>query len=163
MSNFFDLIFFSWTGNTKEVFEIIRDELLREGYMVNFKEIRPVRDYPYVIWLLMSFIPGFKVRIMPVEINSKEIFLGMPKWTFNCPPVTSFLDSAELSGRKVYLVISYGGFDEKRYAEGIKKKIEGKGGEVVGTLMLKRKEIQDKQECRKKVMDWLDEIFGFMD
>ena len=154
-----DLIYFSWTGNTRKVFEFLQDELERRGFVTNLKEIKPKRDYPYAFWLIFSFIPNLAVEINSVEISSKVIFLGMPKWTFNCPPITAFLKKADLRGKTVFLVITYGGFDEKRYAKSMAEKIK-KSGFVPKILLIKRKKIESN-EYKAIVSEWINEIEDF--
>ena len=155
-----DLIYFSWTGNTKKVFEFLSDELEKRGWKVSLKEIKPIGDFHYIIWLLLSFIPNLGVRIqpmLPMQPASGVLFLGMPKWTFNCPPVTAFLKKADLRGKKVFLVITYGGFDEERYARSMIKKIESKEGIVKGLLLIKRKKIESG-EYEDIVRKWIENI-----
>jgi hypothetical protein len=60
------------------------------------------------------------------------------------PPVTSFLKQVDLADKKVSLVITFGGFDEKRYAEAYKKKVTEAGAEVKEVLLLKRRDIKKK-------------------
>jgi flavodoxin len=152
-----DLVYFSWTGKTREVFEYLCSELVKRGFSVNLKEIVPKRDYPYAIWLLLSFIPNFSVEINDVEISSKLIFLGMPKWSLNCPPITAFMKKTELKGKSFFLVITYGGFDEQRYARSMSKKIESGGGEVRGVLLIRRRKIESG-DYKRIVQDFLESI-----
>ena len=152
-----DLVYFSWTGNTKKVFKFLSDELEKRGWKVSLKEIKPIRDFPYLVWLLLSFIPNLGVKIHPLQALSDVVFLGMPKWTFNCPPVTAFLKKTNLSEKTVFLVITYGGFDEKRYARSMIKKIEGKEGIVKGFLLIKRKMIESG-EYEDIVRKWIENI-----
>ncbi|RLI75289.1 hypothetical protein DRO97_03680 [Archaeoglobales archaeon] len=151
-----DLIFFSWTGNTKKVAEIIFNELLRLGFEINFVEIKPERDYPYLIWLFLSFIPNLGVKINQIRVDSDIFILCMPKWTFNCPPITSFLKQADLCNKTVYLVITYGGFDEKRYAKSYVDKIKKLGGIVKDVLLVKRSRIENDRE---RIVEWVKSIF----
>ncbi|RLI78700.1 hypothetical protein DRP05_06410 [Archaeoglobales archaeon] len=144
MPNKIDLVYFSWRGNTKKVVEAIFEELKESK--VNLVEIKPKRNYPYIIWLLLSFIPNLGVEIDRIELTSNTIILSMPKWTFNCPPITSFLKQVELQGKTVYLVITYGGFDEKRYAKYYANKIKRLGGSVEGILLIRRSEVERSKE-----------------
>jgi flavodoxin len=153
----FDLVYFSWTGKTREVFDCLYGELKKRGFSVSLREIVPKRDYPYAIWLLLSFIPNFSVEISPVEISSKVVFLGMPKWSLNCPPITAFMKKAELKGRSFFLVITYGGFDEERYARSMARRIESWGGEVKGVLLVKRRDIESK-EYKRIVQNFVEGI-----
>ena len=90
-----DLVYFSWTGNTKKVADVIAQELSAYA-KVKVIEITPKRGYPYLIWLLLSFLPNIGVAIEGGEITSDTLFICMPKWTVNCPPVTTFLRKVNL-------------------------------------------------------------------
>jgi len=118
-----DIIYFSWTGNTKAVVEVIAAEL-RPRTQVRVLEVRPKRRYPYFVWLLLSFIPGLGTDIGPVDVTSPLVILAIPKWTVNCPPITTLLRKGIFKGRMIFPVITYGGFDEKRYAENYRRRIE---------------------------------------
>ena len=138
-----DLVYFSRTGNTRRVAELIFDELKRR-FSVNLIEIK-TRDYLYIIWLFLSFIPNLGVKIDRVDVNSRTIVLCMPKWTFNCPPVTSFLNQVDLRNKNIHLVITYGGFDEKRYAKYYADKIKRLGAIVKDVLLVKRSKIHESR------------------
>lgn len=139
-----DIVFFSRTGNTRVVGEEI-SRLLSKDLEVNLIEIKPKKHYSYFIWLALSFLPDCGVKIiMDEEITSDLLFICFPKWTINCPPITAFLNQVNLTEKMVYLVITYGGFDEKRYAAYYKKRIKKLCKEVKGVLLVKRSEIKTK-------------------
>jgi len=149
-----DIAYFSWTGNTKKVVEIISQELSK--YVeVNVIEIKPKRNYPYLIWLFLSFIPNLTVAIECGEVNSPIVFICMPKWTYNCPPIASFLKKANLNGKILYLIITYRGFNEQRYAESYKNKIRKVCEDVKDILLIKRDKIEDAEE---KVRGWAKNV-----
>jgi putative NADPH-quinone reductase len=79
----------------------------------------------------------------------------MPKWTYNCPPIASFLKKTNLNGKILYLIITYGGFDEKRYAESYKNKISKVCEDVKDVLLVKRDKIEDDEE---KVRGWAKNV-----
>jgi hypothetical protein len=56
----------------------------------------------------------------------------------------------------VYLVITYGGFDEKRYAEAYKEKIKKLCKEVKGVLLVKRSEI--KKGNLGEIRNWIERV-----
>ncbi len=159
--DFIDLVYFSWTGNTRKVFECISNELVKRGFDVKIQEIKPGRDFPYPVWLFLSFIPGVGVGIGPIEVNSDILFLGMPKWTVNCPPITTFLNKVDLTGKTVFLVITYGGFDEKRYARSMAEKIKRRGGLLRGVLLVKRRKIKDGS-CETIIRRFINQIEEFL-
>ena len=152
-----DIVFFSRTGNTRVVVEEIFQALVK-GSDVNLIEIKAKTNYPYFIWLLLSFLPNFGVQIVfnDITVTSDLVFICFPKWTINCPPVTAFLRRVNLTGKMFYLVITYGGFDEKRYAEYYKKKISKLCKEVKGVLLVKRSEI--KKGNLGEIKAWIEGV-----
>jgi len=152
-----DLVYFSWTGNTKKVADTISQELSVHA-KVRVIEITPKRDYPYLVWLFLSFLPNIGVAIECEKITSNIVFLCMPKWTVNCPPITTFLREANLKEKTVFLVITYGGFDEERYAESYKSKIGKLCQEVKDVLLIKRSRILSGDEGAAK--QWIAQIIN---
>jgi len=152
-----DIVFFSRTGNTRVVVEEIFQALVKSSN-VNFIEIKAKTNYPYFIWLLLSFLPNFGVKIVcnDVTVTSDLVFICFPKWTINCPPVTAFLRQVNLTEKMVYLVITYGGFDEKRYAEAYKEKIKKLCKDVKGVLLVKRSEI--KKGNLGEIRNWIERV-----
>jgi len=152
-----DIVFFSRTGNTRVVVEEIFQALVKSSN-VNFIEIKAKTNYPYFIWLLLSFLPNFGVKIVcnDVTVTSDLVFICFPKWTINCPPVTAFLRQVNLTEKMVYLVITYGGFDEKRYAEAYKEKMKKLCKKVKGVLLVKRSEI--KKGNLGEIRNWIERV-----
>lgn len=105
------------------------------------QRIRPTRNRRYPNWLLRSFVPGSTVPIEPLrtDLNTADLLvLGTPKWTVSCPPVTEFIERADLEGLPVGLVVTFGGFDERRYARSLEERLREAGAETVATLLVKR-------------------------
>jgi len=152
-----DIVFFSRTGNTRVVVKTIL-QALEQRLDVKLIEIKSKTNYPYFIWLLLSSLPDVGVKIMgnDVIVTSDLVFICFPKWTINCPPVTAFLRQVDLTGKKVYLVITYGGFDEERYAEYYKKKIKKLGGDVKGVLLVKRSKL--KKGDLSETTGWIKKV-----
>jgi len=148
-----DVCYFSWRGATKKVAEQIARSL--EDYQVQVIEIKPLRHHPYITWLILSFIPGFGVKSTFNEPESDVVFLCLPKWTFNCPPVTYFLKKVNLAGKTVFLAITYGGFDEKRYAASLKKRIRRMGARAGDVILVKRRHLEENPEkVMEEVSNW---------
>jgi len=150
-----DIVFFSRTGSTMLVSEEI-SQLLEKDLEVKLIEIKSKKNYSYFFWLVLSFIPRCGVKIMYEEVTSDLVFICFPKWTINCPPVTAFLRQVNLNEKIVYLVITYGGFDEKRYAEAYKGKIKKLCREVKGVLLVKRSEI--KKGNLGAIRHWVERV-----
>ncbi len=142
--------YFSWTGNTLAV----ADEVIRQlslHHEVEVCRIEPQKQRRYIGWLLLSFIPSSKVKIQPaVEDVSRYdiIILGGPKWTFSCPPVNSYLSRLGGCERKIGAIfITYGGFGEYRYLNGLVKKMGAKGMDVRATLLVRRSQVRSGEYC----------------
>ncbi len=151
-----DIAFFSWTGSTKNVVDVMVKELSSQ-FRPRIMTIRPKRDYPYFIWLLFSFIPGLGVSIECDPITASTVILAMPKWTVNCPPITTLLRKGYLRNKNVFLVITYGGFDQDRYAESYRNKVSQSSGGVQDVLLVKRRRIQEGDFV--DVRTWINELF----
>jgi len=150
-----DVVFFSRKGSTMVVGEEI-SQLLEKDLEVKLIEIKSKENYSYFFWLVLSFIPRCGVKIMCEEVTSDLVFICFPKWTINCPPITTFLRQVNLKEKIVYLVITYGGFDEKRYAEAYKEKIKKLCREVKGVLLVKRSEI--KKGNLGEIRNWIKRV-----
>ena len=129
-----EVVFFSYTGTSEKVARYIASKLNCRAV-----EIRPKRNRSYIEWLILSFIPGLGVKISHENIEGNEIILCFPKWTFNCPPVTSLLKSKKLEGRKVFIVVMCGGWQAESYTVKYSEIVEKYGGKVVGWKIIKRK------------------------
>lgn len=144
-----NLYFFTFTGNSRKIAEMVADELA-----VELKEIKSLR-LPYVAWLLLSFIPYLGVKIDVQPPKGKEIILCFPKWTFNCPPITTFLKKFA-KGIEIRMIVCYGGFDEKRYAEFYKNFAMKCGARKADYLLVKRRELKENPEkVKSEIKRWL--------
>ncbi len=135
-------------------------------------KIEPIFDLPYPLWLLLSFVPSLPFPIKNLKSLNFEKFdlliLGTPKWTLNCPPVTSFIYKlgkfggfkTSESGKnlpKISLFLTYGGFREDVYLKKLVQKIESFGFEVLAFEKFKRREIENSNVSEK-----VDEFFNFI-
>ncbi|MCS7200127.1 MAG: hypothetical protein N2327_03750 [Caldimicrobium sp.] len=135
----FDLYFFSYTGTCENLaFEIAKK------FVCKPKRIQ-CQDRSYLIWLFLSFFPYFTVSVEFPPQESNKGLLIFPKWTFNCPPVTSFLKRSKFD--KLLLIITYGGWGELTYAHHYQKYASKYCKEVDFFLVKKR----EWQESRDKV------------
>ncbi|MEM2211167.1 MAG: hypothetical protein QW372_06760 [Nitrososphaerales archaeon] len=156
------LIYFSWKGATKRVALDIK-KILEKKYRLEVYEIKPKVERNYFDWLIRSFIPNSRVQINPLPFNLTHydlIYLGLPKWTFSCPPINEYLSLISgVEGKKFKVFITYGGFDEDRYLKAFLKKLKGKKIKVVATLKVKRSEI-GKEEYLRSINEFCSESFN---
>jgi len=139
------IAFFSYTGNTRIAAKSLA-AFLKEKVEVDVEEIKSTKDYPYLCWLLLSFIPNLRTPIKPHKADPSRydlICLGLPKWTLACPPVNQYLEEVNLEGKAVALFVTYGGFDERRYLKQMIKKLTRKGVKLKAALLLKRSLIKE--------------------
>jgi flavodoxin len=138
------LTYFSWSGNTETIARRISENL--RDYCIRVQKIRPVNQWNYHTWLTLSLVPSLRVPIRPLLINAEDydlLLLGCPKWSLGCPPFSEFIHRLEnSSGKKAAFFMTWGGFDGKRYANETIRSLENKGLNVLGCLMIRRRQIQ---------------------
>lgn len=150
------IVYYSRTGNTQSVAQQIASNLGSPAV----DRIHPTAQRRYSNWLLRSFLPGSSVAIEPVETDLASydvVFLGTPKWTLSCPPVTEYIERADFDGATIGLFMTYGGFDEERYLDRLVDHIQAQGGNVVGTLHTQRDEVETA-DCADRVADFCDVV-----
>lgn len=143
-----ELYYFSFTGRSRKIAEWISEHLSIEA-----REIKTI-NLPYVMWLILSFIPYLKIKASFKMPSSSRVILCFPKWTLNCPPVTYFLSRVRV--RELHLVICYGGFDERRYAD-FYRKMAMKRVEKCEYLLVRRRHVDDGS-AKDRVLEWVDRI-----
>lgn len=135
------LVYFSLTGNTKSVSQEISKHLSINN-KVDICEIIPKKSRKYFQWLLMSFIPGLKVKIQSTinDISKYDlVILGSPKWTINSPPLNEYLNSLiGCHNQMAAVFITFGGYGEKKYLLQIKNSLIKKGLQPIDSLAIKR-------------------------
>ncbi|MFB6132586.1 MAG: flavodoxin family protein [Halanaeroarchaeum sp.] len=152
------VVYYSRTGTTRRLarrlFQHLADpDLLR---------IRPRRERRYPEWLALSCLPNATVDIQPVPSDLRAydaVFLGSPKWTLSCPPVNAFLDRVDLRGVPVGVFITYGGFDERRFARSLTKTVRERGGTIPARLLVQRDQVR-KRGHRKRIERFIDLVLS---
>jgi predicted nucleotide-binding protein (sugar kinase/HSP70/actin superfamily) len=89
--------------------------------------------------------------------------LGTPKWTLNCPPVTSFVNFLRSNFKdakkpKVAFYITYGGFKEDAFIEKFLKIFKANGFDVVEFDKFKRRDI-DEGRVLERIENFVRKIF----
>lgn len=108
------IVYYSMSGNTKMVAEIIAKEL-----SADLIEIKPVKDYPdkgarKFIWGGMKAVMGEKPQLNPYEFNGDydRIIFATPVWASSfTPPIRTFIDEnhAALKGKHFAVCVCYAG------------------------------------------------------
>jgi len=146
------LVFFPSGRAIRKLADEIEDRLAGAN-RIRREEIQPQKQYGYRSWLWRSFLPGWKVPIRPVcdDLGDFDLLiLGFPKWTVNCPPLTSYLSKIKnIGGKAIALFMTHGGFDEKRYLSRIVKKLSRKGARIVSELCVRGSEVHQDRHAQE--------------
>ncbi len=138
------VVHFSYQSTVEMAAESIAARLTASGHSVETARIEPVKPRGYWSWLLLSFIPGTRVRIQPVRADLQSfdrICIGFPKWTFSCPPINEYLATATIPrSLPVGLFMVYGGWDQDRYLRTMVRRVS-RSNPVVASLALKRRRV----------------------
>lgn len=96
-------------------------------------------------------------EIEPIDVSDYDsIILVYPLWWGTAPPaVSTFLESNDFSGKKIYLVATQGSTGFSHSTEDIQE--SAKGAEVIEALSIYCEDIPD---ARPKLVEWLKELNG---
>jgi len=147
-----DIYYFTYTGTSKKI-----ANWLGEKFKITPKEIKTY-SLPYFIWLFLSFIPYFPVKAFFDVPSNQTIIVGFPKWTFNCPPVTSFLQ--RVSFERLLLVITFGGWREIPYGEFYKDLASKKSSLVKVHYTKKSAWLENKNEQSGHSIELISNFFS---
>lgn len=154
------LVFFSRSGNTRIVSQEIFKHLSVNN-KVDICEILPKKSRRYFSWLLLSLIPGLKVKNQSTinDISGYDlVILGCPKWTLNCPPVSEYLNNLiGCNGQMASIFITFGGYGEKKYVLQLEKHLIKKGLQLINSLAIKRSSI-NKGEYYETIKSFCNNI-----
>lgn len=164
------IVYYSRTGNTKAVAELIQEKVDADLVQIKTKEKRPT-DYQKeveqnaqeqereILPELKKTIPDFK--------KYERIFIGTPTWNMALPQaVVSFLDSHDFNGKTVIPFITHGGYGAGSTFSQISAKTKGanvlegytvKGGEETNGLMLVIKG-KNRERVSKEIDTWLERV-----
>lgn len=134
------VVYYSRTGTTHSVATDLADHLPD----AQRHRIRSVTERSYPNWLARSFVPGATVDVDPVRTDVRDasaVFLGTPKWTVACPPVNAYVERLRAEGVPLGLFVTYGGFDEHRYARRLSQRLDERGADVRARLLVQRDEV----------------------
>ena len=161
------VIFYSRTGNTKTVAEVIAETL-----NLHLQEIKDLKDRSG----FFGFIGGMidvrknpKTTISPETFNLEEynvLFIGSPIWGMKfAPAITTFLERTDFSGQKVILFTTTSSRMKQTAFDEYSELIQMKGGTVVDAFFLKTfwKEsaeirIEAQELVAGKTESWLKKI-----
>ena len=164
------ILYLSRTGNTKALAEIIHNGV--GGNIIGLQLKTPyLEDYQAIVAQVVrenetGYFPPLKTKIKNIQ-NYDTVFVGFPTWDMQLPPpMKSFLNEYNLSGKTVIPFNTNGGYgvgsgfrqveDLCPYSK-ILKGFSIKGGLERDGIYLAIKG-NSRKEVRAKVIDWLQSI-----
>jgi len=149
------IIYYSYTGNTHRVAQLIVDMLKKKGEEAIPVRIRPLAEETSFLGQCRDAFLGKKPELYKTLLDLKDfdrIILGSPVWAFRAAPaINTYLDKCTaLDGKEAICFVTYGSGAGKNNALGsMKKSLEAKGARVVGTMSFQQGEGSGK--CREKL------------
>ena len=112
MKNDILIAYYSWSGNTRKIAELIERET--GGALFEIEPVPPyTTDYRAAVAQAKKEIEaGFKpdLKDMPEITSYKVVFLGTPIWWHTmAPPLAAFIDRFDLDGKTVVPFHTHGG------------------------------------------------------
>ncbi|MCT4791056.1 MULTISPECIES: flavodoxin [Exiguobacterium] len=164
------IVYYSRTGNTKAVAELIKEKVGGDLVQIETKEERPT-DYRMEVEQNaqeqeVDTLPELKTTIPNFE-NYDRIFIGTPTWNMALPQsVVSFLDGYNFNGKTVIPFNTNGGYGPGSTFRQINAGTQGakvldgytvKGGEETNGIILAIKG-ENKAKVSKEIDVWLEKI-----
>ena len=140
--------YYSLTGNTKLVAQVIAEAL--NATPIEITETKPRKIRP-----LVYLIGGFQAttdrgsKINPINIDLKQyerIFIGSPIWNSRpIPAINSFIYQTNFEGLDIIPFFTMGGDNADKALANITAKIEKSQGKVVGSFAIKSHRVSHEQ------------------
>ncbi|MDN3139682.1 flavodoxin [Enterococcus faecalis] len=164
------IAYYSRTGNTKAVAELIQEKIAGDLIQIETEEKRPI-DYPKeveqnALEQERDILPELTTTIPDFD-KYERIFIGTPTWNMALPQaVVSFLDSYDFTGKTIIPFNTHGGYGVGSTFSQISANTKGanvlegytvKGGEETNGLMLIIKD-KNREKVSKEIDTWLETI-----
>lgn len=164
------IAYYSRTGNTKAVAELIQEKIAGDLIQIETEEKRPI-DYPKEVQQNAleqerDILPELTTTIPDFD-KYERIFIGTPTWNMALPQaVVSFLDSYDFTGKTIIPFNTNGGYGVGSTFSQISANTKGanvlegytvKGGEETNGLMLIIKD-KNREKVSKEIDTWLETI-----
>ncbi|MDO5851431.1 MAG: flavodoxin [Methanobacteriaceae archaeon] len=152
------VIYYSRTGNTKEVANIIKDRLGSD-----LVEIKSFDSYDGTVGFIKGGFNAFrnsKTKITPNTVNLSEydlVFVGTPVWASKpTPMINSILSNCDFSNKKIITYITTAGSGAESTHNSMKTLIESNGGTVFDSFSVIEKDEGTIKEKANKALDKLN-------
>ncbi|MCX7661170.1 MAG: NAD(P)H-dependent oxidoreductase [Candidatus Omnitrophica bacterium] len=143
------IIFYSYTGNTKKVAQIL-EEYLTKRDEVKVIELEAEESNKFLIQAIRAF-RHTEAKLKPVNFNLAEfdlICIGTPVWAFApAPAINTFLKNCfGLEGKEVVLFATYGsGLGKDRCLNYMEAVLNKKGVRLFRKFLIPESNVGDKE------------------
>lgn len=151
------VVYFSYTGNTRKLANKIHEKV--GGDIVEIEPVTPYSsDYKTVEAQGKKeeeedYKPEIKTKIDNIE-SYDAVLIGSPIWWYQiAPPVKTFLDKNNLSGKKVVLFTTNGGYGKGESDENITKLCPK--STILDSITIDGEKVDSSE---KEVSDWLQQL-----
>ncbi len=158
------IIYFSLTGNTYQLAQIISQELQHKNFEVDMVRLKPVDGARTFAGQAMTALQRKRVNIGDVNFNLSMynvILFGSPVWAFSpAPALNTYLDKCHgLDGKKIVVFYTYGsGTGKGRAVKIVNEMLEHKEIKSLHSLLIAQKDLKNKQDVINKINELIKEI-----
>ena len=158
------IIYFSLTGNTHQLAQIISQELEHKNFDVDLVRLEPIDGARTFAGQGMTALQRKRVNIGDVnfDLSMYDIILfGSPVWAFSpAPALNTYLDKCRgLDGKKIVVFYTYGsGTGKGRAVKIVNEMLEHKEIKSLHSLLIAQKDLKNKQDVINKINELIKEI-----
>jgi len=155
-----EIIYFSFSGNTKALAGMIADWLRDKGVHPALFRIPHNPSNSFVQNCIETIRKKETVVTRLPDIAGADIvFFGCPVWTFTIPaPMRACIAQMDLAGKKVVLFLTYGsGTGKERAMKILQDAVESRGGTILGTFAIPGRKVARETERVHAILDSLME------
>ncbi|MFX1584169.1 MAG: flavodoxin family protein [Promethearchaeota archaeon] len=153
------IVYYSLTGNTQFIAEIIQD--ITKADILELKPIKELNSSSSMKYMWGGFQATMKKKPKLHEIDKNPLdydllFLGTPVWAWTySPPLRSFLSMYDLSDKKIAIWTCSAGVPGK----GLERFINAlKDTEIIGKIGFREPLNNNPEEAKEKTISWVNEI-----
>ncbi|TAL15873.1 hypothetical protein EPN96_11370 [bacterium] len=139
----------SRTGGSSRLARRAYKTLSQRGFFVSVYPLEPRVNLPYLLWLLLSFIPGMRFPLKPyrfVPSGFDGVLLVFPKWGLANPVFNGFAASLGKAFPPAALIVSFGGWKGEGFLRRAKRAMERRGVKIPGTALVKRRDPAEEEK-----------------
>ncbi|MCK4401202.1 PilZ domain-containing protein [bacterium] len=158
------IIYFSLTGNTHQLAQIISQELKHRNFEVDLKRLEPVNGATTFVGQGMTALQRKRVNIGDVNFDLSMydmIWFGSPVWAFSpTPALNTYLDKCYgLKQKKTVVFYTYrSGTGKGRAVRIINKMLEHKEIKSLHSLLVAQRDLKNSQAVSNRVNELLERI-----